>query len=152
MTFWKADKCLNPSLAQTWTKGSTAVSLQVPAFGAGEKKQYMEGTEEWKRLPTKQCFVCTAKHFLHNIPLHKRVNKDSPDFPFSLGKVPALSSNLIIHHSPQGKQSGPWKENEQKNEKLPVGQPKDNLWAISHRTSPAHRCCTNSITLKSALV
>lgn len=88
---------------------------------------------------------------LQNIPLHKRVNKDSVDFSFSLGEAPALSNNPIIHGSLWGKQSCPWKEG-QTNGKLSSGLPKDTLWALWHRTSPAHRCCTNSITLRSASV
>lgn len=38
------------SLAQTWAMGSTAVSLLVPAFGAGEKKQYKEGTKSTEKV------------------------------------------------------------------------------------------------------
>lgn len=119
---WKADKGLNSSQAQTWTKSSTAVLLQLPAFVAGEKKTYKEGTNSnEKGYPLR-----SALFVLQNIPLHKRVNKDAADFPFLLGEGPALSNNLIIRHSLQGKQSGPWKE-EQTNEKLSAGQPKDNL-------------------------
>lgn len=113
----------------------------------GEKKTYKEGTNSSEKgYP-----LSNALLVLQNIPPHKRVNKDSADFPFLLGEDPALSNNLIIHHSLQGKQSGPWKEG-QTNEKLSAGQPRDNLWALPHRTSPAHRCYTNSITLKSASV
>lgn len=121
---------------------SSSLHLQL-----ARRKNYKEGTNtNEKGYP-----LCSALFVLQNIPLHKRVNKDAADFPFLLGEGPALSNNLIIHHSLQGKQSGPWKE-EQTNEKLSARQPKDNLWALSHRTSPAHRCCTNSITVKSALV
>lgn len=101
-----------------------------------------------KKPATKQC--CT-KLVLQNIPLHKRVNKDSVDFSFLLGEVPALSNNPIIHRSPRGKQSGPWK-GRQTNEELSAGLPKDTLWALWHPASSAHRCYTNSITLRSASV
>lgn len=87
--------------------GSDIIVLpQVPAFAAREKKSIQGGHEEqWKNCP-----LSNAALVLQNIPLHKRVNKDSVDFPFFLGEVPALSNNPIIHRSLQGKQRGPWKE------------------------------------------
>lgn len=143
----KADKGLNSSQAQTWAKGSIIVLLQVPASAAREKKSIQGGhKEQWKSWS-----LSNAALVLQNIPLHKRVNKDSVDFSFLLGEVPALSNNLIIHRSLQGKQSGPWKEGQTK-EKLSAGLPKDTLWALWHQTSPAHRCYTNSITPRSASV
>lgn len=73
----------------------------------------------------------SAKH-----PTIERVNKDSVGLPFLPGEVHALSTNLIIHYSPQEKQSGPWKDKEQRKKKeLSADQPKDNLRAISHRNS-----------------
>lgn len=89
-----------------WPKGGITVLFQVSAFAAGEKIPYKEGmnsSEEGYPLSN-------ALFVLQSIPLHTRVNKDSADFPFLLGEIPALSNNLNIHHSLQGKQSGPWKE------------------------------------------
>lgn len=106
----KADKGLNSSQAQTWAKGSIIVLLQVPAPAAREKKSIQGGhKEQWKSWS-----LSNAALMLQNIPLHKRVNKDSVDFSFLLGEVPALSNNLIIHHSLQGKQSGPWRRDKQR--------------------------------------
>lgn len=135
------------TVERIWGLAITKVSMAVPAFAAREKKSIQGGHEEqWKSWP-----LSSAALVLQNIPLHKRVNKDSVDFSSLLGEVPALSKNPIIHRSLWGKQSRPWKKG-QTNEKLSPGLPKDTLWALWHRTSPAHRCCTNSITLRSASV
>lgn len=143
----KTDKGLNSSRAQTWAKGSITALLQVPAFAAREKKSIRgEHKEQWESCP-----LSNAALVLQNKPLHKRVNKDSVGFSFLLGNVPALSNNLITHCSLRGKQSGPWKDGGT-NEKLSAGSPEDTPWALWQWASPAHRCCTNSITLRSTSV
>lgn len=78
--------------SQLFPGSDIIVLLQVPASAAREKKSIQGGhKEQWKSWP-----LSNAALLLQNIPLLKRVNKDSVDFVFLLGEAPAWSNNPIV--------------------------------------------------------